>query len=78
MAIAKHFEGMMEEEKGKGKSLSPKDVMGVIRRGCETLVLPEGEGLERWGRWREGGDERGMLKRCARAVVEDARRVVNK
>ncbi|KAI4101639.1 MAG: hypothetical protein L6R37_004872 [Teloschistes peruensis] len=75
VAIARHFEAMMEEEKGKGKTLSPKDVMGVVRRGCETLVLPEGEGLERWGRWREV-DERGMLKKCARAAVEDARRVV--
>ncbi|KAL9576003.1 MAG: hypothetical protein Q9212_007477, partial [Teloschistes hypoglaucus] len=33
MAIAGHFEKMMEEEKGKGKVLSPKDVMGVVRRG---------------------------------------------
>ncbi|KAL8762373.1 MAG: hypothetical protein Q9194_007560, partial [Teloschistes cf. exilis] len=33
IAIAGHFEVMMEEEKGKGKTLSPKDVMGVVRRG---------------------------------------------
>ncbi|KAI4238680.1 MAG: hypothetical protein LQ352_007851 [Teloschistes flavicans] len=77
IAIAKHFEAMIEEEKTQGKTLSPKDVMGVIRKGCETLVLPECEGLERWVRWREV-DERGMLKKCARAAVEDARRVVNR
>ncbi|KAL8685783.1 MAG: hypothetical protein Q9218_007548 [Villophora microphyllina] len=75
VAIAEHFEAMINEEKGKGKTLSPRDVMGVIRKGCETLDLPECEGLERWVWWREV-DEKGMLKRCARAAVEDARRMV--
>ncbi|KAL8724950.1 MAG: hypothetical protein Q9181_006601 [Wetmoreana brouardii] len=75
VGISQHFEALLEEERGKGKILSPKEVMGVIRSGCETLQLPETEGLERWVRWREV-DEKGMLKRVGRCAVEDARRVV--
>ncbi|KAI4130019.1 MAG: hypothetical protein LQ338_001953 [Usnochroma carphineum] len=76
--VAGHFEGLLEEEKGKGrvgKNLGMKDVGRVIRRGVETLAVPGTEGLERWVRWREV-EERGMVKRVGRAGVEDARRVV--
>ncbi|KAL9592552.1 MAG: hypothetical protein Q9179_006598 [Wetmoreana sp. 5 TL-2023] len=75
IGVSQHFESLLEEERGKGKTLSPKEVMGVIRKGCETLHLPDTEGLERWVRWREI-DEKGMLKRAGRCAVEDARRLV--
>ncbi|KAL8921514.1 MAG: hypothetical protein Q9208_005668 [Pyrenodesmia sp. 3 TL-2023] len=78
IGVAKHFEGLLEEERRKGnmgKNLGPREVSRVIRGGVETLRVPETEGLERWVRWREV-EERGMVKRVGRAAVEDARRVV--
>lgn len=70
-----------------GKTLSPREVGRVIRSGFETLRLPGGGGAgsgsgngraeswRTWEKWREG-EEKGFLKRAARAAVEDARRVV--
>ncbi|KAL8802772.1 MAG: hypothetical protein Q9182_003607 [Xanthomendoza sp. 2 TL-2023] len=81
--ISNHFTSLLEAEKAKGTTfgekanLSPKEVSKVIRRGCETLRMPEVDGLERWVRWREV-DEKGFLKRVGRAVCEDARKVVGK
>ncbi|KAL8811740.1 MAG: hypothetical protein Q9223_007468 [Gallowayella weberi] len=81
--ISNHFTSLLEEEKSKGTTfgekatLSPKEVSKVIRRGCETLRMPEVEGLERWVRWREV-DEKGFLKRVGRGVCEDARKVVGR
>lgn len=78
IGVATHFEGLLEEERRKGKmgkNLGPREVGRVIRAGVETLRVPETDGLERWVRWREV-EERGMVKRVGRAAVEDARRVV--
>ncbi|KAL8710731.1 MAG: hypothetical protein Q9220_004749 [cf. Caloplaca sp. 1 TL-2023] len=76
IAVSGHFTTLLDEEKGKGSSmnLSPREVSRVIRKGCESLSVPETEGLERWVRWREV-DEKGFLKRVGRCVVEDARRM---
>ncbi|KAL8765178.1 MAG: hypothetical protein Q9209_007677 [Squamulea sp. 1 TL-2023] len=82
ISISDHFTSLLDEEKGKvgtfsggTKNLSPKEVSRIIRKGYETLRVPETEGLERWVRWREV-DERGLLKKVGRQAVEDARRVV--
>ena len=82
IGISNHFTFLLDEEKGKGstfgtgtKHLSPKEVSKVIRKGCESLRMPETEGLERWVRWREV-DKKGMVKKFGRQAVEDARRVV--
>ena len=74
MDIAKHFQDLLDEER-KGRNLSPREVGKVIRKGYETLRVREVEGLERWVRWREG-EERGLLKRVARCVVDDAKKMV--
>lgn len=75
--VSNHYHALLEAEKqtGKvGKILEMGQVRRVIRKGFETLELPEGR-FAGWERWREG-QERGFLKRCARAAVEDGRRVV--
>lgn len=66
--------------KGKGKQnrrLSSSVVKGVIKKGYETLSLPEArEGsLDGWDRYREV-DERVFLKKAARCAVSDARGLV--
>ena len=58
-----------------GKNLSPREVTKVIRQGYESLDVSFSEGLDGWERYREG-EERGLLKKCARVAVEDARKVV--
>ncbi|MCJ1400273.1 hypothetical protein MMC11_003477 [Xylographa trunciseda] len=76
-AVAAHYHGLLQTERGKGrvgKDLSPREVGRVIRGGYEGLVLPSGEGmgLENWERYREG-EERGWVKRAGRVAVEDVR-----
>ena len=79
--VSKHYHALLEAEKqtGKvGKNLEMREVGRVIRKGFESLEMPPGMAEGRfaaWERWREG-EERGFLKRCARAAVEDGRRVV--
>jgi len=51
--------------------LSPREVSKVIREGYESLVLPEVE-MKGWDRWREG-ENKGVVKRWGRVVVEDVR-----
>ena len=76
--VAAHYHGLVEAEKVKGRmgnNVSPREVSKVIRQGYDTLNLPEADGLVRWDRYREG-DERGMLKRVARAAVEDTKKLL--
>ncbi|KAI4268373.1 MAG: hypothetical protein L6R38_007858 [Xanthoria sp. 2 TBL-2021] len=82
ISISDHFTSILEEEKGKSstfgsgtKNLSPREVSRVIRKGCESLRVPETEGLERWVKWREV-DEKGLVKKTGRQAVEDARRLI--
>lgn len=68
-------------KEGKGKAnrrLSSSAVKGIIKKGYETLSLPEArEGaLDGWDRYREV-DERVFLKRVARCAVVDARGLVS-
>lgn len=74
--VSSHYQGLVEEEKGKGRmsnNLSPREVSKVIRQGYETLSLPAMNGLDRWDKFREG-DERNLLKRVTRVAVEDTKR----
>lgn len=76
--VAAHYHDLMEAEKGNGRmgnNMSPREVSKVIRQGYDALSLPAIEGLDRWDRFREG-DERGMLKRVARVVVEDTKKLL--
>lgn len=75
--VSTHYQSLISAAKGAGrvgKDLSPREVSRVIREGYETLVLPEVE-TGGWERWREGED-RGLVKRWGRCVVEDGRRIV--
>ena len=76
--VAAHYHDLVESEKSKGRmgnNMSPREVSKIIRQGYENLSLPAMEGLDRWDRFREG-DERGMLKRVARAAVEDTKKLL--
>ena len=75
--VSTHYQSLISAAKGAGrvgKDLSPREVSRVIREGYETLVLPEVE-TGGWERWREGED-RGLVKRWGRCVVEDGKRIV--
>ena len=77
--VASHYHEIVEEEKGKGRmsnNLSPREVGKIIRQGYETLNLPAMDGLDRWDRFREG-DERNLIKRVTRSVVEDTKGLQN-
>ncbi|KAF2447136.1 DUF1741-domain-containing protein [Karstenula rhodostoma CBS 690.94] len=77
--VSAHYHTLLEgKEKGGGRSknLSPKEVSSVIKQGYETLSIEAGEGLDRWERFREA-EWKGVLKRVARVVVEDAKGVRN-
>lgn len=74
--VSTHYQTLISTAKGAGrvgKDLSPREVINVIREGYETLVLPEVE-ARGWERWREG-DNRALVKKWGRCVVEDARRI---
>ena len=76
--VSAHYRALVDEEKSKGRmsnNLSPREVSKVIRKGYETLSLPVTEGLDRWDRYREG-DQRNLLKKITRTVVEDTKRIL--
>ena len=76
--VSAHYQDLVGDEKGKGRvsnNLSPREVGRIIRRGYETLSLPAMDGLDRFDRLREG-DEKGMLKRVARMVVDDTKKLL--
>ncbi|MCJ1372448.1 hypothetical protein MMC20_003672 [Loxospora ochrophaea] len=76
--ISQHYNALLETARSQGKmgkNLSPREVTKVIRQGYESLDVSFSEGLDGWERYREG-EERGLLKKCARVAVEDARKVV--
>ncbi|KAL5385989.1 hypothetical protein DPSP01_004425 [Paraphaeosphaeria sporulosa] len=75
--VSGHYHALLEGKGASGggsgkKNLSPKEVSSVIKQGYETLSIEAGEGLERWERYREA-EWKGVLKRVARVVVEDAK-----
>lgn len=56
----------------KPSSLTTQQVTDVIKQGYETLSIQAREGLDTWERYREA-DDRTLLKKMARAAVEDVR-----
>lgn len=73
--VSSHYHSLLEgSEKGKmrSKNLSPREVSNVIKQGYETLSIDASEGLDRWEKFREA-DFKSILKRIARAAVEDAK-----
>ncbi|KAH7075466.1 hypothetical protein BKA63DRAFT_412669 [Paraphoma chrysanthemicola] len=72
--VSSHYHSLLEgSERGKlrSKNLSPREVSSVIKQGYETLSIDANEGLDRWEKFREA-DFKTLLKRIARAAVEDA------
>ncbi|KAH6621617.1 hypothetical protein B0J18DRAFT_432959 [Chaetomium sp. MPI-SDFR-AT-0129] len=55
--------------------LTSLQVAEVIKQGYETLSIQAKEGLDSWEKYREA-DERMLLKKMARAAVEDVREMV--
>jgi hypothetical protein len=73
--VSSHYHSLLEgDESGKtrSKNLTPREVSNVIKQGYETLSIDTTEGLDRWEKFREA-DYKSVLKRIARAVVEDAK-----
>lgn len=75
--VSSHYHNLLTGDKGKAKvkNLSPKEVSEVIKKGYETLSIEPGEGLDRWEKFREA-DHKSVLKKIARAAVEDAKILV--
>ncbi|KAF2829699.1 DUF1741-domain-containing protein [Ophiobolus disseminans] len=72
--VSAHYQSLLDGEggKSKGKHLSPLEVSKVIKQGYETLSIDSSEGLDRWEKFREA-DRKTLLKRIARAAVDDAK-----
>jgi hypothetical protein len=79
VGVSTHYNQLLTEKMSKGgrgnKSLSPKEVQGIIKQGYDTLNVSAREGLDQFERWREA-DWRVGLKRCARVVVDDGKVLV--
>jgi hypothetical protein len=73
--VSSHYHSLLESnKKGKSRSkhLSPQEVSTIIKQGYETLSIDASEGLDRWEKFREA-DYKTLLKRIARAAVDDAK-----
>jgi hypothetical protein len=74
--VSSHYQSLLEEGKGRRKHLSPQEVSSVIKQGYETLSIEASEGLDGWEKYREA-KYKSLLKRIARAAVEDAKSLDN-
>lgn len=73
--VSSHYQSLLDGEGGKSKKhLSPQEVSKVIKQGYETLSIDTSEGLDRFEKFREA-DRKTLLKRIARAAVEDAKSI---
>ena len=71
--VSSHYQSLLESNgKARSKHLSPQEVSAVIKQGYETLSIDASEGLDRWEKFREA-DYKSLLKKIARAAVEDAK-----
>ncbi|KAF2190564.1 DUF1741-domain-containing protein [Zopfia rhizophila CBS 207.26] len=77
--VSSHYHSLLQsDEKGKARSknLSPREVSKVIKQGYDTLSIEAGDGLDRWEKFREA-DFKSFLKKIARAVVDDAKVLID-
>ncbi|RDA92272.1 hypothetical protein CP533_5742 [Ophiocordyceps camponoti-saundersi (nom. inval.)] len=81
ISVCTHYEQMLTADgnssKKKLSNLTTHQVTEVIKQGYETLSIKAKEGLDTWDRFREA-DERILLKKMARASVEDARAMMER
>jgi len=82
--VSTHYKEMLAGKAGGGKAgpgrrtggqLTSLQVAEVIKQGYETLSIQAKEGLDSWENYREA-DERTLLKKMARAAVEDVKVLV--
>lgn len=69
--VSSHYHSLLADGK-KGKHFSPEEVSVVIKQGYETLSIDTSEGLDGWEKYREA-DFKSLLKKIARAAVDDAK-----
>lgn len=72
-----HYRTMLEEQKGRKRSMAPGDVSKIIKKGYETLDLPAAEAWGQWTRFREV-ERKVLLKKVARVAVGDVRVLLSK
>ncbi|KAF6817392.1 hypothetical protein CPLU01_13593 [Colletotrichum plurivorum] len=77
ISVSTHYKEILANGGKKKGNLTSVEVTEVIRQGYETLSIQAKEGLDSWERYREA-DERTLLKKMARAVVGDARGLVER
>lgn len=72
--LQKHQEG--RSAGAAARAVAPREINRIIRTGHESLELPTINGLGTWEKMREA-EWRNLLKKAARAVGIDVRRLVN-
>lgn len=76
LAVSNHYGGMLAQQKGKTpRSMSPREIMKLIKQGYETLSIERKESLDQWNRYREV-DYRILVKRLSRCAVTDVKRLL--
>ncbi|KAK4991315.1 hypothetical protein LTR50_001900 [Elasticomyces elasticus] len=76
IGVSKHYTALIEEQKAKSKSLSPREISKIIKQGYETFSIETREGLDRCDKYREA-DHKATLKKIARVAVADAKVLVS-
>jgi hypothetical protein len=71
ISVSKHYEELIQAQKGKGRHISPREVTKIIQQGYETLSLDITEGMDHMEMFREA-DHKTELKKIARVSVADA------
>ncbi|KAI1341704.1 DUF1741-domain-containing protein [Xylariaceae sp. FL0016] len=74
VGVNTHYKAMLDSG-GSKKNVTSSQVADVIKQGYETLSIQAKEGLDGWERYREA-DERTLLKKMARATVNDVKVMV--
>ncbi|RYP17616.1 hypothetical protein DL765_004398 [Monosporascus sp. GIB2] len=77
ISVNAHYKSMLDSGGvlSRNRHLTSSQVAEVIKQGYETLSIQAKEGLDGWERYREA-DERILLKKMARATVDDAKVLV--
>jgi hypothetical protein len=78
ISVSTHYKQLLSDGAPgrRGKHLTSAQVAAVIKQGYETLSIQAKEGLDSWDKYREA-DERGFLKKMARAAVGDVKDLIS-
>ncbi|OQO08278.1 hypothetical protein B0A48_06148 [Cryoendolithus antarcticus] len=76
IGVSKHYQELIDEHhKGRGSTLSPKEVSKIIKMGYDTLPVAARDAHPTNSRSR-GADGKAMMKRVVRVAVADAASLV--